>query len=254
MGKASRSLIDRVIATRVTTSLDREVWTTRLAFVRLAWKELLGAAAIVVGAGLLVLLLPLGDSAVRHVVAGGLFASAFWIVYSVTALRTYNVTVGSWAESWTCGVLRQRSLGWAVQDDLFLGHSNIDHVAVTQDEVLVVESKFRGYSKRPDRQRHDRDVEQVRRGAQRARRDLAGHGLEVVRVVSVLVVWGPGASVLPSLTGSDQVQVVAGVDFTAWCRQRSNKRLVSLTQRRTIAKALAERRRKHDVWRTRQPV
>lgn len=234
------------------TSLDREVWTTRLDFIQLAWKELLGGAAVPLVIGVLLLLLPFGDPLVRQVVAGGLFATAFWIVYTITAMRTYNVTVGSWAEGWTREVLGHRDLGWMVQDDLFLGGSNIDHIAVTQDEVLAVESKYRGYSKRADHERHARDVEQARRAAGRVKADLRSRGLDVV-VVPLLVVWGPGAKDLSRLQTLRETQVVSGQELMGWCRRRSNKRLVSLTQRKAIAEALASRRREHDEWRARQP-
>ena len=246
-------LAQRLVLTRVRTSLDREVWTTRLEFLRLAWKELLVAAAVPIVIGIALVLLPLGNPVVRQVVAGGLFATAFWMVYVITAMRTYNVTVGSWAEGWTREVLRHRDLGWAVQDDLFLGSGNIDHIAVTQDEVLVVESKYRGYSRRADRERHARDVEQARKGSARVKADLRRRGLDVAAVVPVLVVWGPGAKDLPRLESLSGTQVVAGQELMRWCRQRSNKRLVSLTQRKAIAAALVARRREHDEWRARQP-
>lgn len=246
--------VERLIARRVRTSLDREVWTTRVKFWRLAWRELLGGASVPLATGLLILVQPFGTATARHIVAGALFASAFWQIYAITAMRTYNVTVGSWAEGWTREVLRQRSLGWTVEDDLFLGDANIDHVAVTQDEVLVVESKYRGYGKRPDLQRHQRDLEQAQRAAKRVRQDLARRGLELVRVVPVLVVWGPGGKDLPHFDAPEGTQVLAGQDLKRWCRQRSNKRLVSLTQRRAISQALSKRRREHDGWRMRQHV
>jgi hypothetical protein len=245
---------ERFVLSRVRTSLDREVWSTRLDFIRLAWKGLFAAAGIVVTTGVGVLVVPIGSATGRHIVAGALFASAFWIVYSVTAIRTYNVTVGSWAEGWTREVLRHRDLDWSVHDDLFLGPGNIDHVAVTQDEVLVVESKYRGHSKRPDRDRHRSDVEQAAKEAWRVKQDLRARGLDVSRVVPVIVVWGPGGAHLPFLDSSSKVEVVSGQEFKDWCRERSNKRLVSLAQRKEIAAALSQRRRQHDDLRSRQPT
>lgn len=169
-------------------------------------------------------------------------------------MRTYAVTVGSWAESWTRDVLRAKRLGWLVEEALFLGGSNVDHIAVTQQQVLVVESKYRGYSNSPDQARHDRDCAQVRTAAGRVHAVLRRAGVAVAPPLPVLVVWGPGGQHLPSLRGEDGIAVLAGEDLASWCGRQANPRLVMLPDRASIVAALTEQRERHDEWRAKQEV
>lgn len=247
-------LVERWVDRRVRRSLDREVWSTRLAFVRVAWRQLVPVTLAFFAGAVLLMVVPMGRPDARYVAAGVLLATGVWAPYSVMIMRTYAVTVGSWAESWTRDVLRAKRLGWLVEEDLFLGGSNVDHIAITQQQVLVVESKYRGYSKRPDQARHDRDCAQVRTAAGRVHTVLKRAGVAVAPPLAVLVVWGPGGQHLPSLRDEVGVAVLAGEDLPSWCGRQANPRLVMLPDRDLVVAALTAQRQRHDEWRAKQAV
>lgn len=245
--------VERWLLRRVRTSLERQVWSTRMTFLRGAWRNLLPATILMWTVAVGLMFVHVGPPMVRYVVAGVLLASSVWIPYSVLLMRTYAGTIGSWAEEWTREVLRSRRLGWLIEEDLFLGGANIDHVAVAQDRVFVIESKYRGVSTRPDVSRHEADLRQVTVGARRVGVLLRQAGVPVGRPTPVLVVWGPGGKDLGPLAHG-LVEVVAGEDLRDWCERRAVPQIVALPARTKIAAALAAQRRKHHDWQRRQPV
>jgi hypothetical protein len=99
-------------------------------------RNIAAAAAWMLGAAVVVLVLPVGSAVVRGFVAGTLVTSWAWMVFVTSLIRTHPVTMGEWGESFTREVLQSRHFGWPFLDDVPMEKRRIDHVAVSPRAVL----------------------------------------------------------------------------------------------------------------------
>lgn len=68
-------LVERWVDRRVRRSLDRQVWSTRLAFVRVAWRQLVPVTLAFFAGAVLLMVISLGRPDARYVAAGVLLAT-----------------------------------------------------------------------------------------------------------------------------------------------------------------------------------
>ena len=163
-----------------------ELWSGR--------RNIAAAAAWMLGAAVVVIVLPVGSGMVRGLVAGTLVASWAWMVFVTSLIRTYPVTMGEWGESFTRDALESREFGWPFLDDIPMEKRNIDHVAVSPRAVLAIETKFVGAGRQwaTDRYR-EAAMDGARSSARSVRSILLAHGVKDIPVEAVLMIWGPGA-------------------------------------------------------------
>ncbi|WP_157598360.1 nuclease-related domain-containing protein [Phycicoccus sp. Root101] len=190
-----------------------ELWSGR--------RNIVAAAAWMLGAALVVVVLPVGPAMVRGAFAGALVTSWAWMVFVTSLIRTYPVTMGEWGESFTREVLESREFGWPFLDDVPMEKRNIDHVAVSPRAVLAIETKFVGAGRQwaTDRYR-EAAMDGARSSARSVRSILRSQGVRDVSVEAVLIIWGPGARQLENdWAVVDEVHVVRGVAAAdAWRR------------------------------------
>lgn len=216
------------------TTLERETVRARLAFLRRSAKEM-AATVLVFGGGAAVAAVWPGDfpNVVRGVLIGVLLASMVWMPMTFALLASYRSTVGSWGEMWSREVLTDKRRGWLLEEDLFLQGSNVDHVAVTHRDVVVVESKFRSSPVADwELARH---AKQCATNVRRVRALLRQEGHRDTPVTGVLVVWGVGGSTVDG--PREGVAVVAGQEFGAWADSHDSRKPVGLVKRD-----------RHDIW------
>ena len=193
-----------------------ELWNGR--------RNIAAAAAWMLGAAVVVLVLPVGPGMVRGFFAGALVTSWAWMVFVTALIRTYPVTMGEWGESFTREVLQSRDFGWPFLDDVPMERRNIDHVAVSPRAVLAIETKFVGAGRQWATDRHrEAAMDGARSSARSVRSILLAHGVRDVPVEAVLMVWGPGARQLENdWAVVDGVHVVRGVAAGAEWRRHCN--------------------------------
>ena len=125
-------------------------------------------------------------------VDGLLVMFCVWLINT----RTYNLTMGTWAEEWTSDLFGKQK-GWRIADNLPVDGYDIDHIVIAPGGVLAVESKYYGPTPigRPDgHEDHiERHLKTAKNRAGRAARLLAempdGHRTSVT---PVLMLWGVG--------------------------------------------------------------
>lgn len=170
------------------------------AFVRRRWRLLLLVAAI----GAVTTAVPaylLNAQLGRGVVIGvGLAGNVGFLAYWVSALTgTAPLLMGELAEQWTASELRAlRGEGWRLVNHFGLTSGDIDHVLVGPAGIVVVETKWSasGWDE-------DWNLEVVRKAAAQAAMDAHRIGLwlkhlEVPAPLSLVVLWGGDAEVLPA--------------------------------------------------------
>jgi hypothetical protein len=224
-----------------------EAWRSQLWDFR--W-DLIKLEGIVVAASVLALLMPSPAHEIVLFEVGVLAATAIWLPFLVLVMRTYPETTGSWAEEWTSQLLKSRSLGWVVIDDIPMQGRNVDHVAVTPAAVLAVETKYRGAGGgRWRTEQHERDLDQAFQSARSVRSLLRSVDInQVAPVQAVLIIWGGGA---PDIEGGWRnergVDVVLGQDGATWARRYVRGEL-STEQLREIAAGLLEYQARRDAF------
>jgi hypothetical protein len=239
-GALSRGEGDHVVLIRRRVTDEerrrRRAWRSELRQFR--W-DLIKFEAVVVAAGVFVLLLPSQGHAVVIFELGALAATAVWLPFVVLVVRTYPETTGSSAEKRTRDLLGARSLGWTVVDDLPMERRDIDHVAVTPTAVLAVETKYWGPGGTRRSEQHQRDLEQALQGARSVRTLLRSVDIKQdAPVQPVLILWGGG---VPEIEGGWRtergVDVVVGQDGMTWARKYARGGL-SAAQVRAITSTL----------------
>lgn len=210
-------------------------------------RTIAAAAGWMVGAAVVVLVLPVGSAMIRGFVGGTLVASWAWMVFVTSLIRTYPVTMGEWGESFTREVLPNEDFGWPFVDDVVMEKRNIDLVAVSPRAVLLIETKFVGAGRQwaTDRYR-DSAMDSARSSARSVRSILLSQGVRDVPVEPVLMVWGPGARQLENdWTVVDGVHVVRGVAAADERRSHCNSGDISPNR----AKALQGIIKRHQAMR-----
>lgn len=128
--------------------------------------------------------------------AGALDGSVGMLIVWLINTRTYNLTMGAWAEAWTSELLRKQT-SWRVVDGLPMDGYDIDHIAFTPSEVFAVESKYYGPSGIGPRDRTDsrldKDIATAKRRARSAALLLGSPAVGLPsNVTAMLVLWGVG--------------------------------------------------------------
>lgn len=165
------------------------------------------------GLAALIAVLPLGAADQRAFVAGFLVAAGAAGVALIVVLRTYNDTVGALGEDLSAEFLRKPGHRWLVLDNVLLNSVDVDHIVVTADAVLAVETKFIGAGRSPGWR--SSAVQQARAGAGKVRRLLRFQSLDVpcqLPVIPVLMAWGPGVDDACPWGVEEGVDVVSGPD------------------------------------------
>lgn len=191
-----------------------------------------GAGAWLVGAALVVLVVPLGPTSFRAFVAGSLVTSWGWMIYVTSILRTYPATMGEWGESFTRELLARREFRWHVVHDVPLEHRNVDHVAISPRAVLAIETKFLGAGRRWSTDRYGvAALDGARLSARSVRSILRSHGITDLPVEPVLMLWGPGAPQFPGgWTTVEEVHVVQGAAAVGEWRRHNSQGDISTIQ------------------------
>ena len=216
-----------------------ELWSGR--------RNIAAAAAWMLGAAVMVLVLPVGSGTVRGFFAGTLVASWAWTVFVTSLTRTYPVTMGEWGESFTREVLVSREFGRPFLDNVPMEKRNIDHVAVSPRAVLAIETKFVGAGRQwaTDHYR-EAAMDGARASARSVRSILRSQGVGDVPVEAVLMIWGPSARQLENdWAVVDEVHVVRGAAAAEAWRQYCNVGDISAAR----AKELHEILRSHQATR-----
>nr|WP_269813684.1 nuclease-related domain-containing protein [Ornithinimicrobium sediminis] len=148
----------------------------------------------------------------KGVVAGILFASAFWAPFTAVTISTYSATVGSWGESFTKELLQRERPSWPIVHDVPMQARNVDHVVVSPRAVLAIETKYLGAgSPWPQSRFRDRHLLDARDSARSVRLLLRSADIRTeLPVQPVLMLWGPGAPKDVSWTQDGEVHVVTG--------------------------------------------
>lgn len=173
------------------------------------------------GLALAVAVLPVGATSHRFFVSGFLVAAGAAGMAVLILLRTYRDTVGALAEDLSAEFLRKPGHRWLVLDNVLLNSVDVDHILVTADAVLAVETKFFGVGRSSTAWRAPA-VRQAVAGADKVRRLLRFQSLGIqsdVPVIPVLMLWGPGVDEDHAWSIEDGVDVVAGPD-EQWARAR----------------------------------
>lgn len=200
------------------------------------------------GAALVILVVPWGPETPRAFGAGVLAASYVWMVFLVIVVRTYSATVGEWGESFTRDLLGGRGFVWPVVDDVALERGNVDHVAVSPSSVLAIETKFLGGSRQWESDAfRNAAMWSASSGARSVRSILRSKGVVGLEVQPVLMLWGPGAPTIPrGWTEVDGVHVVQGSNPEAW-RQRCRRGPIDAEQAAVVTQKLIEHRDMRDA-------
>ena len=201
------------------------------------------------GAAVVVLVLPVGSAVVRGFVSGMLVASWVWLVLITSLIRTYPVTMGEWGESFTREVLENREFGWPFLDDVPMEKRNIDHVAISPCAVLAIETKFVGAGRQWATDRHrEAAMDDARSSARSVRSILLSQGVKDVPVDAVLMIWGPGAGQLENDWAIvDGVHVVKGVAAADAWRQHCNVGDISAARAKELHGILTSHQAMRDV-------
>lgn len=197
---------------RARTYEEQRRWSRTVSAIRGGgWATLLLGFIVMAGTGAVLLLIPT-HPVFKGVVAGVLFASAFWAPFTVLTVATYSATTGAWGESFTKDLLKRHAPSWPVVHDVPMKGYNIDHVVVSPRAVLAIETKYLGGTGGggPDAVPR-RFIDQARQSARATRLLLRSTGIGLdLRVDPVLMLWGPGAPVREAWTQIDEVVVVSG--------------------------------------------
>lgn len=182
-----------------------------IAAIRGGWRSLLFGVTVLAGSGLAVLFLPTSPL-FKGVVAGVLFASAFWAPFTAVTITTYAATVGSWGEAFTRELLKQEKPSWPTVDDVPMLRRNVDHVAMSPRAVLAIETKYVGASAPwVENRLRDQFLAQAQDSARSVRLLLSSADIrQSLPVEAVLMVWGPGAPKQEAWHRDGGVFVVAG--------------------------------------------
>lgn len=196
---------------RVRTHEEQRRWSQSISAIRGGWASLLLGFLVFTGTGVFVLALPT-HPVFKGVLAGALFASAFWAPFTVVTVATYSATTGSWGESFTKDLLQRHRPPWPVVHDVPMQRRNVDHVAVSPRAVLAIETKYIGGSSPWEKNAlRGRFLEQARDSARLVRLLLRSADMRLnLPVDPVLMLWGPGAPKHEAWTRVDDVIVVAG--------------------------------------------
>ncbi len=199
------------------TFARRQAYLSNARAAGLRWRGYLSLAAVIAAAlavGVIGPAIPLKQFYV------GVTFGAVVMIMSLAATRFDDPqTNGYYAELATVDSLK-KVRDWCVIDNVAFEQVDVDHVVVTPAAVLAVETKWHGRSSSAgherDRARRDRDA--ARRGERKISSLMLASGLrDVMPVVPVLVVWGPGS---PDLGNGyrlvDGVYVVDGNHPELW--------------------------------------
>ena len=153
------------------------------------------------------------------ILAGTALASLAWTIYGVVVIRGYNAYIGMQAERWTTKMLRKAPPGWWSIPNVPFEKYDVDQVVLTPDAVLAVEVKWRPtLSEKDAAARHEADLRQAQKSAQKITSLLRTAKLHEATVIPMLLLWGPG---IPddlkagrAITGG--VHVVDGNEFGDW--------------------------------------
>lgn len=214
-----------------------------------------GAGAWLVGAALVVLVVPFGPTSFRAFVAGSLVTSWGWMIYVTSILRTYPATMGEWGESFTRELLARREFGWHVVHDVPLEHRNVDHVAISPRAVLAIETKFLGAGRRWSTDRYGQAaLDDAFSGARSVRSILRSQGITNVPVEPVLMLWGPGAPQFSSgWVAVGEVQVVQGAATADGWRHHNSQGEISTNLAIAAQDSLLRHREMRDSACTERP-
>ena len=220
-----------------------ELWSGR--------RNIAAAAAWMLGAAVVVIVLPVGSGMVRGLVAGTLVASWAWMVFVTSLIRTYPVTMGEWGESFTREALESREFGWPFLDDIPMEKRNIDHVAVSPRAVLAIETKFVGAGRQWARDPHrNAAMDGARSSARSVRSILRSQGITDMPVEPVLMLWGPGAAQLEGDWAIvDGVHVVRGVSAADEWRRLCSSGDISPSRAATVVGMLRSHQAMRDAHR-----
>lgn len=198
-------------SSRVRTHEEQRRWSQSISAIRGGWATLLLGFLVVTGTAVFVLALPT-NPVFKGVLAGVLFASAFWAPFTVVTVATYSATTGSWGESFTKDLLQRHRPPWPVVHDVPMQGRNVDHVAVSPRAVLAIETKYiGGISPWEKHTLRERFLGQARDSARSVRLLLRSADMRLnIPVEPVLMLWGPGAPKHETWTRYDDVIVVAG--------------------------------------------
>ena len=197
---------------------------------------------VLAGVGLFILLLTGVTVAWYLIVVGGntgAFLAGFTVgAFAMAAVATvaglwlifgdgYTYVVGNEGEKATRQVLGEAAksgliFGWV--DNIELGESDIDHLAVAPNGVLVIETKYRKGAVWVDNADHW--IAQARRNAKTTRRILLSADVKTKQAVRPLVVvWG-AADGLEEVGGDNYGEyVIRGADLADWISDRSSGEL-----------------------------
>lgn len=143
-------------SSRVRTHEEQRRCSQSISAIRGGWATLLLGFLVVTGTAVFVLALPT-HPVFKGVLAGALFASAFWAPFTVVTVATYSATTGSWGESFTKDLLQRHRPPWPVVHDVPMQGRNVDHVAVSPRAVLAIETKYIGGSRHGRRTPYEGD-------------------------------------------------------------------------------------------------
>jgi hypothetical protein len=187
------------------------------------------------------------------IVDGSFAMTVAWLINS----RTYNLTMGSWAERWTSSTLRKQR-GWTVIDSVPMDAYDLDHVAITPRAVLVVETKY--YGPGDDTWPPRRLAANVRQAARNCSRAdvFFRHQLGLtLPVVPVLMLWGVGTPSTHTVVKTDDVWVVSGNQPQEFLSLWDDETLIAPRTAIALAKGLEQwvaRRDHYEATRGRAPT
>lgn len=160
------------------------------------------------------------------VLVGSLAVAVTWLIHLFSG--SSNALFGTLGETATAEELQSRRMkrsGWHLVNGLtFAGHGDVDHSLVGPGGIFAVESKWTNQeweigSPRRSRALSDALV-QARLGASKIASTLRAHHLASDHTVHpVVVIWGPGAPIIPGgRINLDGVEVVEGRHLRSWAR------------------------------------
>jgi hypothetical protein len=166
---------------------------------------------------------------------GALTVALVWLVHLFSG--SHNALFGTLGEQATAEVLQSRRMrrsGWRIVNGLsFAGHGDVDHSLVGPGGIFAVESKWTNQTweigSRGRTPAFEQALVQARIGARKITSELRALRLGSDQTVHpVIVVWGPGAPVIPEgFVDLDGVVVIEGRQLGSWACSRGDRVLGS---------------------------
>jgi hypothetical protein len=178
----------------------------------------------------------------KALLIGFMIGSACTFVIMIVMRVGDPLVHGQWAEQWSHESLRKVD-GWLVSENLPFDGVDVDHVVVTPQAVLAVETKFRGRgsSEKLNAARHANQLSDARAAARKVESFLRSRRLHTaVEVVPILMVWGPGKHhVADGAQQESGVWVVDAEDSRLWSHLFAAP-LLTLPVRREVHRCLTD--------------